>query len=93
MIFVINGKKYDTKKAKRIATGRTLKVIFNEGHFESGKFTRELWKTKKGNYFFVTYINKITEGDAASENDTREFLLKNDLIKEFEEEFGELEEA
>lgn len=80
MIFLIDGKKYDTKKSELIYKS----TWFNE---------TSIFRTKKGNYFMVdTIFGMVVEKSVMSECEAKEFIKSRDW-EQYEKVFGEIEEG
>lgn len=81
MIFIIEGKKYDTEKAEKLAV------------FKQPFIDYVLYKTKKGNYFLVFipmagkhYAMTIKKSEAKE-------IVEKEKPELYEELFGEIEEG
>lgn len=97
---IINGRLYDTEKAKEIAT-----YYYNSGDF--ARYNEKLYKTKKGRWFMVGEggpLSKYHENIGNSTYGTTELFLLDNIeariwlsehneIDIFEREFGKLEEG
>lgn len=100
MVFIINGKKYNTENMEKVASVKKwynlnswmLDTMF--GAKDLGRiYDCELWRSKKGNWL-ITHekdYNKVV-GQAIDETEAKELLQKHDL-KAYENLFGEIEEA
>lgn len=87
---IMNDKVYDTSKSVMIASG----CIEEPNRFFpqlTNYIDVKLWKTKKGNYFFVR-TNDGNRGQTVTFEQAKDFLKKNDYDA-YIKEFGELEDA
>lgn len=99
MIFIIKGMKYDTDKMEKVADVEKwyevhnifLRAFYGEEkvgkHYECG-----LWKSKKGNWLLTHEYDYKTLGEAISESEAKDLLLRYDPDK-YEELFGNIPEA
>ena len=94
MIFIIKGMKYDTDKMEKVADvkkwyrvdGIFARALY--GNEEVGRdYKCELWRSKKGNWLLTHEYNNKTHGEAISESEAKERLLKY-ATDEYEELFG-----
>lgn len=88
--YIMNDKVYDTSKSVMIASG----YIKEPNRFFpqlTSYINVKLWKTKKGNYFFVR-TNDFDRGQIVTFEQAKDFLKKNDYDA-YVKEFGELENA
>ena len=99
MKFVINGMKYDTDKMEKVAdVNKWYRVdnIFSRalyGAQEVGRYYKcELWRSKKGNWLTTHEYDYKKVGEAISESEAKELLLRCAMDK-YEELFGEIPEA
>ena len=100
MIFIINGKKYDTEKMHKIANVRkwyslnNLVMNYLLGGKDVGRFYDcELWRSDKGNWLLTSerdYEQKI--GDAIGEEEAKSLLIKYNLSV-YESIYGTIEEV
>lgn len=102
MIFILNDKKYDTSKMQKIAiVYKNYKYKVNPFYyFQNYEFERnflirkecELYRSSKGNWLLVYRRNSDFCGEAISEDEAKDLLIKYDF-KEYENLFGAIEEA
>ena len=100
MVFIINNKKYDTEKMKKIADVKkwySLDSWIIDSMFGKKDMGRiydcELWKSEKGNWLLtheVDYCKKI--GEAIEEEEAKSLLIKYDLSV-YESMYETIEEA
>ena len=99
MKFVIGGKKYDTEKMEKVANVKKWYEVDNiltraiYGGKEVGRFFNcELWRSKKGNWLLTTEYECKNRGEAISECEAMDLLMKYDTDV-YEKIHGELPEA
>ena len=88
--YIMNDKVYDTEKSTKLASGHISEPSAWYSYINI-TISVELWKTTKGNYFFVR-VSDRNRGQPINEDQARDFLKKNDYDA-YVKEFGELEEA
>lgn len=81
MKHIIDGKIYDTEKSEFLGS-----YIFFD------KYER-LYRTAKGNYFLEFGALLSHSAKQVSEDEAKDFLIKNNHVAAFQKLFGELEEA
>lgn len=97
MIFIINAKKYDTDKMEMIADVKkwyelegAARMIFGKG---MGKvYDCHLWKSQKENWLLTHDTDYKTVGEAITESEAKDLLMKYNPDK-YEELFEEIPEA
>ena len=94
MKFIVNNKIYDTDKAELLAEGERQYESYNRlfditlyPYYET-----KLYKTEKGNYFFV-YETKLSHCIEVTDEATAKTWLMRKNYSKYVELFGELEEA
>lgn len=103
MIFILNNKKYDTSKMQKIAIVyknykyeiSPMLLSFQKDGFSSNFLIRkecELYRSSKGNWLLVYRRNSDFCGEAISEDEAKNLLIKYDF-KAYENLFGAIEEA
>lgn len=99
MVFIIDGKKYDTDKMEKVAdVKKWYKVdnIFSRaiyGEEEVGRdYPCELWRSEKGNWLLTHEVDYKIYGQAIPESEARSLLMKY-AMEIYEERYGELPEA
>lgn len=100
MIFIINNKKYDTDKMIKIADVEKFyslnSWVLDRAFGRKGvgrDYKCELWKSDKNNWLITHERDYGTVcGEAISENEAKELLLKFDF-KKYEELFEIIEET
>lgn len=99
MVFIIDGKKYDTDKMEKVAdVKKWYKVdnIFSRALYEGEEVGRnylcELWVSEKGNWLLTHEADSTRYGEAISESEARRLLMKH-ATEIYEEMYGELPEA
>lgn len=99
MIFIIKGMKYDTDKMEKVADVKKwykednlfLRALY--GNQEVGRYYKcELRRSKKGNWLLTHECDYTSIGEAISENEAKELLLKY-APDEYEELFEKIPEA
>ena len=95
-VFVIQNKKYDTDKMEYI--GVVKKWYKNDviskffGDERGYTYDCKLYRSQKGNYLITHQIDFTLFGEAITETEAKTLLINSNL-KEYEELFGEVEEA
>ena len=99
MTFIINGLKYDTEKMEEIAkvkkwyeTSNALVAMMHPSEKLGNMYFCTLWKSKKGNWLLTHEQDRKNIGEAISEDDAKELLMRYATNK-YEEMFGEITEA
>lgn len=95
-VFIINNKKYDTEKMRFLC--RVKKWYKND--FASQIFNRDvgstydcnLYRSEKGNYLLTHKIDFTTYGEAISEEEAKQLLIKSNF-RLYEQLFDEIEDA
>lgn len=96
--FVIQNKLYDTSKMKLIGkvekwyeyTGYLLRQIYGKG--VGRKYDCELFCSEKGNWLLTHEGENGLTGEAISEEEAKDLLMKYDY-EAYSKKYGELEEA
>lgn len=99
MVFIIDGKKYDTDKMEKVAVVKKWYRVDNlfsralYGEQEVGRYYKcELWKSEKGNWLLTHDVDYTTYGEAIYENEANHLLMKY-ATDVYEKIHGELPEA
>ena len=99
MVFIIDGKKYDTDKMEKVADVKKWYKVDNVfmsaiyGGEEVGRYYPcELWRSEKGNWLLTHEVNCETYGQAIYEFEAQRLLMTY-ATEEYEERYGELPEA
>lgn len=99
MIFIIKGMKYDTDKMEKVADVKKwyrVDDLFSRalyGQQEVGRYYKcELWRSNKGNWLLTLEYDYTEVGEAISESEAKELLLRC-APDEYEELFEEIPEA
>ncbi len=99
MLFIIDKKKYDTKKMEEIATVKKWYVVDDAiAHLmyqgkEVGKyFTCTLWRSETGNWLLTREYNYTTYGEAILEDEAKNLLMRY-ATEKYEEIYEPLPEA
>lgn len=99
MKFAIGGKLYDTDKMEKVADVKKWYKVDNiliraiYGGEEVGRFFDcELWRSKKGNWLLTTEYEYKIRGEAISECEAMDLLMKY-ATDAYEQIYGELPEA
>ncbi len=99
MVFIISGLKYDTDKMEEIArvkkwyeTSNALLAMMASSEKLGMMYFCTLWKSKKGNWLLTHVQDGKNIGDAISEDEAKELLMRYATTK-YEEMFEEIPEA
>lgn len=99
MIFIIKNMKYDTGKMEKVADVKKryrVDNIFSRALYGEQEVRRyyecALWKSKKGNWLLTHEYDYKEMGEAISESEAKELLLRYAPDK-YEELFEEIPEA
>ena len=99
MVFIIDGKKYDTDKMEKVADVKKWYKVDNVfmraiyGGEEVGRYYPcELWRSEKGNWLLTHEVDCKTYGQAIYEFEAQSLLMTY-ATEEYEERYGELPEA
>ena len=99
MLFIIDKKKYDTKKMEEIATVKkwyavddAITQLMYPGKEVGRYFTCTLWKSEKGNWLLTREYNYTTYGEAILEDEAKNLLMRY-ATEKYEEMYEPLPEA
>lgn len=99
MVFIIDGKKYDTDKMEKVANVKKwykTDNIFTRalyGGREVGRYYHsELWRSKNGNWLLTHEVDSERYGEAISTFEAQSLLMQY-ATEKYEEMYGELPEA
>lgn len=98
MVFIIQGRKYDTEKMEFISSVEKwyeFNSSFLSSFFEAGvgrTYKCDLYKSKKGNWMLTHEADSRIVAEAISEKEAKNLLIQNNPNK-YEELFEEIPEA
>lgn len=99
MLFIINGMKYNTDNMEKVADVKKWYRIDNifiqtayQGKEVGRNYDCELWKSQKGNWLLTHELDYKVVGQAITEEEAKELLMRY-ALDIYEKEFEEVPEA